>query len=183
MTNLRVDRSRKKSGWNEMIEFFRAACVLIGPTVGLVLASLVPASANAAPVRILWMQTAETRELSRSFADVASGVGADSGRKVEILTSEFASGKISDLYIEIQKSLGKGIELIFGLTLSQVQFLANNGMLRPVPSRDIKLPFSRSLYISASRAGSGSLDSAGRDEIIATPINVTLPVLCFDGRN
>src|SRR4051794_23664595 len=102
-----------------MTEFIKAACVLIGLTVGLVLASLVPASADAAPVRILLIQTPETRELSRSFADVARDVGAGSGRKVEVLTSEIAFGKVSDLYLEIQKSLGKGIELIFGLTLPQ----------------------------------------------------------------
>jgi hypothetical protein len=165
-----------------MPQFTRAPCFLaVLAAAALILTWPVAVSAGTAPVRILWIQTPETQNLYRSFSRIV----ADFSSNLEVL--ELRSGEISELYLKLQSRLEGGDGgLIFGLTLPQVQFLANNGVIQPIPSRDIKSLFSSSLYITASakqRRAPGSLDSPWGDGIIAAPINVTLPVLCFDNRN
>lgn len=121
-------------------------------------------------LRALWIQRADTQEQLQLFLDLAR----QSDQKIDVEVRE-AKG-LSELILAVKSTRP---DLILGLTLSQVQFLANGGFLFAIGSRDIETRFSRSLYVSPSNRNATNTP----DQIIAAPINVTLAAVCFDRKN
>lgn len=145
--------------------------------VVVILACIHPEIATAADsIRVLWVknpdfQGPDTRRLFDSFRAMTGQFD----QQIEVEAREVRES--SDLFLAVKVS---NADLIFGLTLTQVQFLAHGGLLQPVGSRDIETRISRSLYISPSNTRSGVQYDVAPDQIIAAPINVTLAVVCFD---
>jgi ABC-type Fe3+ transport system substrate-binding protein len=141
--------------------------------------ALVSSVANAAEIRALWIKRPETQQLLESFIATTSQSSLPD-RRVEVLIREVR--QVSELFLAVRDALERDrADLIFGLTLSQVQFLANAGLLQPFASGEIKARFSRSLYVSPPNR-KFNLDGPS-DQVIAAPINVTLAAICYDKRN
>jgi hypothetical protein len=100
--------------------------------------------------------------------------------RVQVLIREVR--QVSELFLVVRDALERDrADLIFGLTLSQVQLLATQSLLQPIAGREIETKFSRYLYVSPSAKANSRLFSS--DQIIAAPINVTFAAVCYDKRN
>lgn len=134
-------------------------------------------AAAADSVRVLWLKNPDFLDGPdpRRQLDSFLAMTRQFDQKIEVEAREVRGP--SDLFLAVKVA---DADLIFGLTLTQVQFLANGGLLQPVGSRDIDTRISRFLYISPSNRRSGLPYDVAPDQIIAAPINVTLAVVCFD---
>ncbi len=122
-------------------------------------------------VRILWL-----RDLDRAEETVAE-LQESTGIPIEILFYGLRTGSAEEVIIAVKRAITRDkVDLIFGLTLFDVEVLAGNRMLGAIPLRQTGVRRSRALYVTGSLR-----DPDGDPDIVrAVPLTLSAPMLCYD---
>jgi hypothetical protein len=132
-------------------------------------------------VKVLWIKTRESGSAEAAFQLVASATGTLTGIKIETSVREVQQP--GEIFLAVQEAIGHvRANLVFGLTSSQTQLLAEADVLQPFSSEKIKAPFSSSLYFLKSSLRSERV-FPGSEDILAVPIDVTLTGVCYNNRD
>jgi len=154
------------------------------PLAALLLAATVLALAAggaraAEPVRILWIQYlgAGPEAPGRGLpAEIAEATGLEV--RLEVLRDVPPMGGEA-LFIAEKAAYG-GFDLVFGLTLEDVDLLAQSGLIGEVPLERLGPRLSRALYVSDPVRVTPTRRPYDPDSVLGVPLEVSAPLICYD---
>lgn len=152
------------------------AAVLLAATI---LALAAAGARSAEPVRILWIQylgAAPEAPGAGLPGEIAEATGLEV--RLEVIREVPPMG--GEALFLAEKAAYGGFDLVFGLTLADVDPLARNGLIGEVPLKALGPPRSRALYVSDPVRETPTRRAYDPDNVLAVPLEVSAPLVCYD---
>ncbi|HSF96610.1 MAG TPA: hypothetical protein VLA52_16410 [Thermohalobaculum sp.] len=128
------------------------------------------------PVRVLWLLRS-----SAGAEETAIALQNEAGVPVDISFADVRAGSPEDIIIAAKRAIAfDEADLIFGLSLFDIEVLGGNQMLRQIPLKSLGTERSRSLFVTESLRGVARGSERDAESALALPLSLSAPMLCFD---
>ncbi len=136
---------------------------------------------RAADLRILWVQDARGSTRDDTAVNFAEMLEEQMGISSEVFFVGVQPGRVDQLLVAVQRHSFLGVDLVLGLTQSQIRVLEDFKALREISLSQIGFGEFQALALPASGSASGSLrQSQDPGRALGIPIELSLPVVCYD---